>query len=128
MLPQLTSACFRLRRDVPAPGLTEHEKYLFDLHGYLVVKAALTPEQLEAWRAGCARVLAQILSAEGIRREDGSESKYMTESGRLPHRYSFGSAPALSRGPSWWRPAAARESAPLDYTRATDVGQRRGTM
>ena len=43
-------------------------------------------------------------------------------------RFTFGSSPALSRGPSWWRPAAARESAPLDYTRATDVGQRRGTM
>ena len=31
-------------------------------------------------------------------------------------RFTFGSSPAkLSRGPSRWRPAAARESAPLDY-------------
>ena len=71
---------------------------------FVVVRDLLTPEQLEAWRAGCARVLAQILSAEGIRREDGSESKYMTESGRLPHRYSFGCCSAtrqLLHDPAW---------------------------
>ena len=34
-------------QDQPAPGLTPHEKYLFDLRGYLVVKNALTPAQLQ---------------------------------------------------------------------------------
>jgi hypothetical protein len=36
-------------------GLTEHEKYLFDLKGYIVVKNALTQEQVEDARARLAQ-------------------------------------------------------------------------
>ena len=57
-----------LRRDVPAPGLTEHEKYLFDLHGYLVVKAALSPEQL----ADCRARLAERVAASPEQQRFGS--------------------------------------------------------
>ena len=37
--------------DKPAAGLTEHEKYLFDIHGYIVVKQALNQAQLADCRA-----------------------------------------------------------------------------
>eukprot|EP01045_Picozoa_sp_COSAG04_P035984 COSAG04_NODE_8555_length_958_cov_9.180442_1_plen_68_part_10 len=53
---------------MPAPGLTEHEKYLFDLHGYLVVKAALTPEQL----ADCRARLAERVAASPEQQRFGS--------------------------------------------------------
>ena len=77
----------------------------------------------------CATFAAQIalVGALAAARRPRGRSARTT----LFSRFTFGSSPALSRGPSWWRPAApaaARESAPLDYTRATDVGQRRGTM
>ena len=59
----------------------------------------MNAEQLQRWRAGCARVLGDILSHPG---PEGR--KYITESGRLPHRYSFGTASAsrqLLHDPVW---------------------------
>ena len=31
--------------------MTDHEKYLFDVHGYLVIEGALSPEQVDAANA-----------------------------------------------------------------------------
>jgi len=67
--------------------------------GFVVVRDLLDPEQLERWRAGCARVLGQILEIPG--REGRA---YVTETGRLPHRYSFGTCSAsrhLLHEPEW---------------------------
>ena len=46
-------------------------------------------KQLATWRAGCAEALRQILETPGP-----DERKYMTETGRLPHRYSYGTCSA----------------------------------
>ncbi len=67
--------------------------------GFVVVRDLLNPDQLERWRAGCARVLRQILEIPG---RDGRA--YVTETQRLPHRYSFGTCSAsrhLLHEPEW---------------------------
>ena len=46
----------------PAPGLTEHEKYLFDLKGYIVVRHALSAAQLADARERTALRLARKAS------------------------------------------------------------------
>jgi hypothetical protein len=72
---------------------------IFRRDGFVVVRDLLNAEQLERWRDGCARVLRQILAIPG---RDGR--KYVTETGRLPHRYSFGTSSAsrqLLHEPEW---------------------------
>ena len=56
----------------------------------VVVKDLLTQEQLDGFREGCSRVLAELLRAEG--QPEGH--KFCTESGRLAHRYSYGTCSA----------------------------------
>ena len=60
MDPQHTALDRDRTRDRPAAGLTEHEKYLFDINGYLIVKKALTNEQLQ----DCRERLAERLEHE----------------------------------------------------------------
>ena len=57
--------------------------------GFAVVKDLLNPEQLARWRDGCAEALRAILSVP-----DAGNRKYVTETGRLPHRYSYGTSSA----------------------------------
>jgi hypothetical protein len=67
--------------------------------GFVVVRDLLNQEQLDGWRAGSARVLRQILEIPGT---DGRA--YVTETQRLPHRYSFGTCSAsrhLLHEPEW---------------------------
>ena len=66
-------------RDAPAGGLTEQEKYLFDLHGYIVVKNALSPEQLADCRA---RLAAHLDDSPEVQR--------------------FGSGRSGKQGPAAW--------------------------
>ena len=64
-----------------------------------MVRNLLDPERLRTWREASARVLKMILDIPG---EDGR--KYITETGRLPHRYSYGTASAsreLLHDPVW---------------------------
>ena len=72
---------------------------IFYRDGFVVVDNLLTLDQLETWRAAGARVLKQILAIKG---EGGR--KYITETKRLPHRYSYGTASAsreLLHEPEW---------------------------
>jgi hypothetical protein len=67
--------------------------------GFVVVRDLLDADQLERWRTGCARVLRQILEIPG---RDGRS--YVTETQRLPHRYSYGTCSAsrhLLHEPEW---------------------------
>ena len=70
--------------------------------GFVVVRDLLDEEHLATFRRGSARVLRQILEVPGL-----GQRKYVTESGRLPHRYSYGTASASVRcstrrsGPPW---------------------------
>ena len=109
--------------DQVAPSCTGEQVLAAYLDGRLRLYAAMLLIACATFAAQLALVGA-LAAARRPRRRDAARSTLFS-------RFTFGSSPALSRGPSWWRPAApaaARESAPLDYTRATDVGQRRGTM
>ena len=67
----------------------ERAARIFFRDGFVVVRDLLDQENLERWRDGCARALKQILEVPGI-----GGRKYMTESYRLPHRYSYGTSSA----------------------------------
>ena len=69
------------------PDEIERAARIFHRDGFVVVRDLLDPEQLARFREGSARVLKEILSIPGF---DGR--KYITESGRLPHRYSYGTS------------------------------------
>jgi hypothetical protein len=81
------------------PSEVKRAARIFRRDGFVVVHDLLNPEQLETWRAGCAEVLRQILETPGP-----GERKYMTETGRLPHRYSYGTCSAsrqMLHHPAW---------------------------
>ena len=62
---------------------------IFHRDGFVVVRDLLNAERLGRWREGCARVLGDILSISGQ-----GNRKYVTETERLPHRYSYGTSSA----------------------------------
>jgi len=62
---------------------------IFHRDGFVVVANLLNAEQLQRFREGCARVLRDILSIPGQ-----GNRKYVSETGRLPHRYSYGTSSA----------------------------------
>ena len=65
----------------------------------VIVKNALNARQLETMRAAADEVFAEILSYRGA-----EDRAYHTESGRLPHRYSYGTSSAsrqMLHHPAW---------------------------
>lgn len=62
---------------------------IFYRDGFVVVDSLLDSNQLSTWREGCSAVLKDILVHRG---HEGR--KYITETNRLPHRYSYGTASA----------------------------------
>ena len=85
--------------EIVAPNDVAKAARIFRRDGYVVVRDVLNERELERFRAGCARVLAQILAIPG---RDGR--RYMTETSRLPHRYSYGTSSAsrhLMHEPEW---------------------------
>ncbi|MCY3885650.1 MAG: phytanoyl-CoA dioxygenase family protein [Gammaproteobacteria bacterium] len=62
---------------------------IFYRDGFVVVDNLLDSIQLSTWREGCSAVLRDILVHKG---HEGR--KYITETNRLPHRYSYGTASA----------------------------------
>jgi len=62
---------------------------IFHRDGFVVVADLLNAEQLARWREGCARALRDILSISGQ-----GNRKYIGETGRLPHRYGYGTSSA----------------------------------
>lgn len=75
--------------EICSPDEIDRARRIFFRDGFVVVRDLLDLEQLERFREGCARVLKEILSVPG---KDGR--KYMTETNRLPHRYSYGTSSA----------------------------------
>ena len=85
--------------EICAPDEVDRIARIFRRDGFVVVRDLLDAGQLERFRDGCARVLRQILEIPG---RDGR--KYLTESSRLPHRYSYGTSSAsrqLLHEPEW---------------------------
>ncbi len=94
--PEVEALRARLRQHNGIRGLeicepTEVKKAarIFRRDGFVVVKDLLNAEQLARWREGCAEALREILSIPGQ-----GNRKYANETGRLPHRYSYGTSSA----------------------------------
>lgn len=75
--------------DICASDELEKAATIFWRDGFVVVKDLLDEEHLAKFRDGSSRVLREILHPDG---DDGR--KYITESNRLPHRYSYGTTSA----------------------------------
>ena len=71
------------------PDEVKRAARIFRRDGFVVVRDVLTASQLGRLRDGCERMLADILAVPG---RDGR--RYMTETQRLPHRYSYGTCSA----------------------------------
>lgn len=85
--------------DICGPDEIERAATIFWRDGFVVVRDLLDEEHLETFREGSSRVLREILRPDG---PDGR--KYITESNRLPHRYSYGttsSSRQLLHDPAW---------------------------
>ncbi len=85
--------------EVLEPHEADRAARIFFRDGFVVVRDLLDPDRLARFREASARILKQILEIPG---EGGR--KYVTESGRLPHRYSYGTASAsrqLLHDPVW---------------------------
>jgi hypothetical protein len=85
--------------EILEPHELDRAASMFFRDGYVVVRDLLDPDALARLREGSARVLKQILEIPGA-----GGRKYITESGRLPHRYSYGTASAsrqLLHDPAW---------------------------
>ena len=81
------------------PHEVERIARIFHRDGFVVVRDLLNPEQLARWRDGCAEALRDILSVPGE-----GDRKYVSETGRLPHRYSYGTSSAsrqMLHHPAW---------------------------
>ena len=94
--PEVDELRHRLRREngirgleICAPDEVERAVRIFRRDGFVVVRDLLDAAHLAQWRTGSARVLGEILSVPGT-----NGRKYVTETGRLPHRYSYGTASA----------------------------------
>ena len=75
--------------EICTPSEVERAARIFHRDGFVVVRDLLDAEHLARFREGSARALRDILQVPGT-----GARKYMTESGRLPHRYSYGTSSA----------------------------------
>jgi hypothetical protein len=85
--------------EIVGPDEIERARRIFFRDGFVVVRDLLDPDALATLREASARVLRQILDIPGF-----GGRKYVTETARLPHRYSYGTASAsrqLLHEPEW---------------------------
>ena len=75
--------------EICSPDDVERAARIFHRDGFVVVRDLLDAEHLHRFREGSAKALRQILEIPGA-----GKRKYMTETGRLPHRYSYGTCSA----------------------------------
>ena len=104
--PEVERLRARLRKNNGITGLEicnpdeiDRARRLFRRDGFVVVRDLLNAQQLDSFRDGSARVLKDILSIPGF-----EGRKYITETGRLPHRYSYGTASSsrqMMHDPVW---------------------------
>ena len=85
--------------EICTPDEVERAVRIYRRDGFVVVRDALDEDHLALFRDGCARRLREILSYPG---RDGR--KYMAETGRLPHRYCYGTTSGsrqMMHDPAW---------------------------
>ena len=75
--------------EILEPHEVDRAAKVFFRDGFVIVRDLLDPATLEGLREATAAVLRQIIEIRGV-----GGRKYVTESLRLPHRYSFGSSSA----------------------------------
>ena len=75
--------------EICSPDEIQRAARIFHRDGFVVVRDLLDAEQLRRFRGGSAEALRRILAIPGP-----GGRKYTTESGRLPHRYSYGTSSA----------------------------------
>lgn len=75
--------------EICGPDEIERAARIFHRDGFVVIRDLLDAEHLDLFRKGSARILKDILSIPGT-----GGRKYLSESGRLPHRYSYGTSSA----------------------------------
>lgn len=85
--------------EICEPREVERAARIFHRDGFVVVKDALSADALAAMREACERNLRTILS-----KPHASDRKYVQETGRLPHRYCYGTCSAsrqMMHEPAW---------------------------
>jgi hypothetical protein len=85
--------------EIVAPDEPKRAARIFLRDGFVVVRDVLNAAQIERFHGGCTRVLEQILAIPGT-----NGRRYVTETQRLPHRYSYGTSSAsrhLMHEPEW---------------------------
>ncbi|MYD43830.1 MAG: phytanoyl-CoA dioxygenase family protein [Gammaproteobacteria bacterium] len=85
--------------EICEPSEVQRAAEIFHRDGFVVVKNALNPKNLTAMREACERNLRTILSAR-----HSLTRKYVQETGRLPHRYCYGTCSAsrqMMHEPAW---------------------------
>src|SRR5580698_2814158 len=85
--------------EIVEPHEVERARRIFFRDGFVVVRDLLDAAALATFRDASARLLQTILDIPGF-----GGRKYVTESGRLPHRYSYGTSSAsrqLLHEPEW---------------------------
>ena len=104
--PDVTALRSRLRArngiaglEICLPQEVERATRIFFRDGFVVLRDVIEPAVLERFRKASAERLREILRVSGPGRR-----KYMTETGRHPHRYSYGFCSAsreLLHDPTW---------------------------
>ncbi|HEY2179104.1 MAG TPA: hypothetical protein VGH15_11015, partial [Caulobacteraceae bacterium] len=87
--------------EIVTPDEIARARRIFFRDGFVVVRDLLDADALAAFREASGRVLEQILAIPGH-----GGRRYVTETDRLPHRYSYGTASAsrhLLHEPVWAR-------------------------
>ena len=85
--------------EICEPAEVQRAAAIFHRDGFVVVKNALSPGDLAAMREACERNLRTILS-----KPHSNDRKYVQETGRLPHRYCYGTCSAsrqMMHEPAW---------------------------
>lgn len=85
--------------EICEPSEVQRAATIFHRDGFVVVKDALNPDHLAAMREACERNLRTILS-----KPHDNDRKYVQETGRLPHRYCYGTCSAsrqMMHEPAW---------------------------
>lgn len=85
--------------EICAPNEVERAARIFHRDGFVVVRDALVEPRLADLREACERNLRTILSAP-----HQTDRKYVQETGRLPHRYCYGTCSAsrqMMHEPAW---------------------------
>lgn len=85
--------------EICSPGEVARAAAIYRRDGFVVVRDLLNADQLARFREACSRGLREMLGRPGQ-----PDRKYVAESGRLPHRYCYGTSSCsrhMMHEPAW---------------------------